>query len=75
MADRTDKVAGNAPGDYYVDKSCIGCSLCVETEPAVFKMGKDDLAFVYKQPEGKEEKEAAEAALESCPVEAIGRDG
>ena len=75
MADKNNKVSGNVPGRYYVDTNCIGCNLCVETEPGVFKMNKEDQAYVYKQPSGQEEEEASKAALDSCPVEAIGEDG
>ena len=76
MADKNDKVSENVPGPYYCDYSCIACNLCVDTAPENFKM-KDDVstAFVYKQPENDEEKEACEEALEACPVEAIGNDG
>lgn len=35
----------------------------------------DSNAFVYKQPENDEEKQASEEALEACPVDAIGNDG
>ncbi len=48
----------------------------MDTAPENFKMNDDDSnAFVYKQPENDEEKEACEEALESCPVDAIGNDG
>jgi ferredoxin len=48
----------------------------VDTAPDNFKMNDDNSnAFVYKQPETNEEKEACEEALENCPVEAIGNDG
>lgn len=76
MADKNDKVSENVPGSYYCDYSCIACNLCVDTAPENFKMKEDDsTAFVYKQPENDEEKEACEEALEACPVEAIGNDG
>ena len=75
MADKTNKVAENLAGPFYVDTGCIGCGLCVETEPKVFKMNVNELAYVYKQPSGTEETEAARTALESCPVESIGEDG
>ncbi|WP_394326057.1 ferredoxin [Methanosarcina horonobensis] len=53
----------------------MACHLCVDTSPENFKMNDDDSnAFVYKQPESDEEKEACEEALEACPVDAIGND-
>ncbi|MDD3245738.1 MAG: ferredoxin [Methanosarcina sp.] len=76
MADKTDKVAENVPGPYYVDYDCIACNLCVDTSPENFKMTEDDSnAYVYKQPDTDEEKEACKEALADCPVEAIGNDG
>jgi ferredoxin len=48
----------------------------VDTSPENFKMTEDDSnAYVYKQPDTDEEKEACEEALTGCPVEAIGNDG
>jgi ferredoxin len=76
IADNTDKVAENVPGQYYCDYSCIACHLCVDTAPENFKMNDDDSnAYVYKQPENDEEKEACEESLEACPVDSIGNDG
>ncbi len=74
MADKNDRNGENVQGAYYVDNSCIGCGLCVETAPGVFKMGKDDTAFVFRQPAGGD-TDAVRAAIDSCPVEAIGSDG
>lgn len=50
---------------------CIGCGLCAETCPEVFRMADDGLAEVYvdEVPDGAEEK-AAEAA-DGCPVSVI----
>ena len=76
IADKLDKVAENVPGAYYCDYSCTACQLCVETAPENFKMNGDDSnAFVFKQPENEEERDACEEALENCPVNAIGNDG
>ena len=76
IADNSDKVVENVPGPYYCDYSCTACQSCVDTAPENFKMnGDDSFAFVYKQPENDEERDACEEALENCPVEAIGNDG
>ena len=76
MADKKSKHAENAPGPYYVDTECINCDACVLVAENHFKLLDDDgHAFVFRQPVTKEEKEACEEALESCPVEAIGNDG
>ena len=74
MADKTNKVPGNAAGPYYVDAGCIGCGLCAGTAPDVFSMNDDNLAYVTKQP-GASELDDTNAAMESCPVSAIGNDG
>ena len=73
MADKSDKVAENIEGPWYVDNNCISCGLCVSEAPEVFKMSDDEMAYVYKQ--APAEDSAALSAMESCPVEAIGNDG
>ncbi len=76
MADRTAKFPSNVKGKFYVDDQCIACDACVNEAPDNFTMDDDDgHAFVSKQPESLEEVEACNAALEACPVEAIGDDG
>ncbi len=76
MADKDNKFEDNVPGKFYVDKECIACDACIMAAPDHFDMDEDDgHAFVKKQPEGEEENEACQEALESCPVEAIGDDG
>ena len=76
MADITTKVEGNVDGKYYVDEECISCDACVGEAPEFFVMNDDEgFAFVTAQPTSAEEIEACEAALEGCPVEAIGNDG
>ena len=55
-----------------LDRSgCIGCGLCPETCPEVFRMAEDGLAEVYREdvPEGAEDK--AVSAQENCPVSVI----
>jgi ferredoxin len=76
MADATTKVPENAPGRLYVDATCIDCDLCRETAPQNFRRNdRDRRSYVTRQPDGPEEEAACQAALEECPVEAIGRDG
>ena len=76
MADRDDKLPGQAPGTFYVDGQCIDCDLCRQAAPLNFDRNHDEgFSFVVRQPETDEEIAACQEALEECPVEAIGDDG
>jgi ferredoxin len=76
MADPTQKAKENIPGRFYVDATCIDCDLCRETAPANFARNDEGgYSFVGRQPGSPEEEAACRAALEECPVEAIGEDG
>jgi len=50
---------------------CIGCELCTETCPAVFKMDDEGLAVVYTNPIPSDEEAAAVQAADNCPVSVI----
>ena len=76
MASKEKKYPDNVEGPYYVDEQCIACGVCPGDAPDHFTMSDDGShAYVYEQPGSKEEKQACEEALESCPVDAIGNDG
>jgi ferredoxin len=76
MADKTQKVPENVRGRYYVDATCIDCDLCRETAPANFvRNDEQGHSYVVHQPDDPAEEAACLAALEECPVEAIGNDG
>ena len=77
MADRSRMVPENVAGRFYVDETCIDCELCRETAPGNFtlKPRARRYSFVNVQPVGPAEIAACLAALEECPVEAIGDDG
>ncbi|MGP0063153.1 MAG: ferredoxin [Isosphaeraceae bacterium] len=76
MAELSSKVPENVPGRFYVDATCIDCDLCRETAPRNFHRNDDGRrSYVLHQPNGPEEEAACLAALEECPVEAIGQDG
>ena len=73
MADLDQKVAENVAGRYFVDSTCIDCDLCREVAGDHF-VRQDDAgySFVRHQPTTPEEEATCHAALEECPVEAIG---
>ncbi len=74
MADPNRKVRENAPGEFFVDSTCINCDTCRQLAPASF----DDAgphSFVARQPETPEERRAALHALLSCPTASIGGRG
>ena len=76
MANVAEKWEDNLSGNYYVDKSCIFCNLCMEVAPKNFKESdQGDHDIVYKQPDNDEEIAQCKDAMEQCPVEAIGTDG
>lgn len=76
MSDPSQKVPENVPGRYYVDRTCIDCDLCRETAPGNFvRNDEEGYSFVVRQPASAAEEAECLAALEECPVEAIGIEG
>ena len=76
MADLTQKTPENAAGRFYVDATCIDCELCRETAPENFaRDDRERRSYLQHQPRDPEQEAACMAALEECPVEAIGNDG
>lgn len=76
MADKSNKWEDNVPGAYYVDDQCIDCDACRTEAPENFTRNDDNgYSYVNKQPLSDDEKTQVQAALEACPVEAIGSDG
>ena len=56
----------------FVDKDiCIGCELCSQIEPNVFRMDDDGLAIAIEEELTDDLIETAQEAQENCPVEAI----
>jgi glyoxylase-like metal-dependent hydrolase (beta-lactamase superfamily II)/ferredoxin len=73
MARPAARLAGNAPGDFYVDDSCIDCAMCRFLAPGVFR--RDDavgLSVVARQPQDEAHTRRAAMALVSCPTSSIG---
>ena len=50
---------------------CIGCGLCAETCPAVFRMADDGLAEVHADPVPAGEEGAVQESADNCPVSVI----
>ena len=50
--------------------TCIGCGLCVNTCPEVYKM-EDDKAVLIGSAVPKESEECCKKAADECPVTAI----
>jgi glyoxylase-like metal-dependent hydrolase (beta-lactamase superfamily II)/ferredoxin len=73
MARLEDRLPENAPGDWFVDRTCIDCDLCRQIAPAVF--GRADGAeqsFVHCQPANEADRRRAALALVACPTSSIG---
>lgn len=49
---------------------CIGCTLCTQICPEVFRM-EQDKAVAYREPFSDTLKQACQNAAEQCPVSAI----
>ncbi|HYM59798.1 MAG TPA: MBL fold metallo-hydrolase [Thermoanaerobaculia bacterium] len=71
MAQLAARLPTNAPGDFYVDSSCIDCDACRQIAPGVFHDTGEQSA-VYHQPDTAEELLAAQKALIACPTSSIG---
>lgn len=55
-----------------IDRSgCIGCGLCTETCPSVFRMADDGLAEVTVEIVPPADEAAAQEAADGCPVSVI----
>lgn len=48
---------------------CIGCGVCADVCPDVFRLADDGLSEIVASPDGNED--AVKEAAESCPVEVI----
>ena len=53
-----------------VNNECIGCGLCEETCPKVFKMS-DEIAQVIANPVPEDAEDCTREAADDCPAEAI----
>ena len=73
VARTADRLNENAPGDYFVDSSCIDCDTCREIAPEVY--GRIDAlgqTVVTRQPVTPAERRRAAMGLVACPTASIG---
>ena len=61
----------NAPGDFFVDSTCIDCDTCRQIAPAVFGQAATT-SFVKAQPVAGADRRVALRALLACPTGSIG---
>ena len=71
MAQPALRIAQNAPGDFYVDSTCIDCDACRQIAPTIFEDAGDQ-SVVRRQPQTPGELLAAQKALLTCPTSSIG---
>src|SRR5436305_6702555 len=71
MANPRKRVPENAPGDFFVDSTCIDCDACRQIAPAVFGEAAET-SFVKAQPLSGADRRQALQALLSCPTGSIG---
>lgn len=71
MATPARRLAHNAPGDFYVDSTCIDCDTCRWLAPATFTR-RDENASVHTQPTSEADQLQALRAVVACPTASIG---
>jgi glyoxylase-like metal-dependent hydrolase (beta-lactamase superfamily II)/ferredoxin len=71
VAQLSRRLSHNAPGDVFVDASCIDCDTCRWMAPRTF-VERDGQASVHTQPATPDEWRRALMALLSCPTGSIG---
>jgi glyoxylase-like metal-dependent hydrolase (beta-lactamase superfamily II)/ferredoxin len=74
MANLKKRVPENAPGDFFVDSTCIDCDACRQIAPAVFGEAAET-SYVHTQPAKPTERRRALQALLACPSGSIGCQG
>jgi glyoxylase-like metal-dependent hydrolase (beta-lactamase superfamily II)/ferredoxin len=71
MAERKRAFPDNAPGTFFVDRSCIDCETCYTLAPETFEDAGGH-SRVHSQPRGEAERRRARMALVACPTASIG---
>jgi glyoxylase-like metal-dependent hydrolase (beta-lactamase superfamily II)/ferredoxin len=69
------RLSQNAPGDFFVDDSCIDCETCRIVAPGTFtRSDRVGMSVVRRQPDSPAEALRAKMALVSCPTSSIGTE-
>jgi glyoxylase-like metal-dependent hydrolase (beta-lactamase superfamily II)/ferredoxin len=71
MALVSNRLPENAPGEFFVDSSCIDCDACRQIAPGSFRAAGEQ-SVVYHQPDTPEQVTKALMALIACPTASIG---
>src|SRR5580658_7829688 len=75
MARASARASENAPGDLFVDDSCIDCETCRILAPEVFTRSRRlGQSVVGRQPIAASEALRARMAIVSCPTSSIGSE-
>src|SRR5260221_71418 len=74
MAQRQLRVSQNAPGELFVDSSCIECDTCRDLAPDVYGSTPSGQSFVPRQPQDDGAWRRALEGVVSCPTASIGGD-
>ena len=71
MANPGKRLPQNAPGDFFVDSTCIDCDACRQIAPGSFR-DHGGQSSVHQQPQDEAELRRAMMALVACPTGSIG---
>lgn len=74
MARLNLRLPENAPGELFVDQTCIDCDTCRELAPETFGSTGSGQSYVVRQPQEGASWHRALLALVSCPTASIGAE-
>jgi glyoxylase-like metal-dependent hydrolase (beta-lactamase superfamily II)/ferredoxin len=72
VARPAERHPGSAPGDWFVDRRCIGCGASWSVAPHLFTPAGDGRFVLARQPADAAEEHAVQVAAELCPTRSIG---
>jgi glyoxylase-like metal-dependent hydrolase (beta-lactamase superfamily II)/ferredoxin len=74
MADIKKRLPGNAPGEFFVDRTCENCDVCRQIAPETFGTASRGRPVVISQPQTAQSKRRAMWSILSCPNGSIGME-